>query len=228
MLSLKKEDSFLDELIERYPVLTSCRNEIWSVYEIVKSAFLNGNKLLICGNGGSSADSQHIVGELLKSFGIERHILPSDREKLESLYGKDGIEMAMKIERGLPAISLDSIPIISSAFANDVGAEYVYAQILYNYGERGDVLLTISTSGNSKNVINAAKLSKIMGIKVVGLTGENGGELNKLCDELIHAPGNKTFLVQDYHVPIYHTLCLMLENYFFYGNETEEECLQIG
>ncbi len=228
MLRVSAEDFFIDELIERYPRLAECSEEIKSVYEIIRHAFAAGNKLLICGNGGSSADSQHIVGELLKSFRIERHISQPDEEKLINLFGEEGEKIASRIERGLPAISLDSIPIISSAFANDVGAEYVYAQILYNYGEKGDVLLAISTSGNSANVINATRLSKIMEIKVVGLTGENGGKLNEMCDAIIHAPGDKAFLVQDYHVPIYHTLCMMLENHFFNRNEMAEECLQTG
>ncbi len=208
------EYEYIDDLIVRYPPLSVCNKEIHNVYEIIKEGFESGHKLLICGNGGSCADSQHIVGELMKSFAIRRHISIEDKRRLISLYGTEGEKMADYLEKGLPAISLDTIPVVATAFSNDVSAEYVYAQILYNYGEKGDVLLAISTSGNSVNVINAIKLAKMMGIRTVGLTGESGGRLSGLCDEAIHAPAKCSYQIQEYHVPIYHTLCIMLEKYF--------------
>lgn len=204
----------IDVLIERYPQLSVCNKEIHNVYEILKLGYESGHKLLICGNGGSCADSQHIVGELMKSFTIRRHISVEDKKSLIGLYGTEGEKMADYLEKGLPAISIDSIPVVSTAFSNDVNAEYVYAQILYNYGEEGDMLLAISTSGNSVNVINAIKLAKMMGIRTIGLTGEAGGRLSGLCDEVIHAPAKCSYQIQEYHVPIYHTLCMMLEKYF--------------
>ncbi|WP_277668751.1 SIS domain-containing protein [Caproiciproducens galactitolivorans] len=207
----------LNTLNQRYPALEVCRDEILNAFEIVKDSYENGGKLMICGNGGSCADSQHIVGELMKSFTIKRNTTPKDREALISLYGEDGQFMADRLEKGLPAISLESMAGISTAFNNDVEPVLVYAQLAYNCGKAGDVLLGISTSGNSKNVNYALKLAKAMGIKTIGLTGQNGGVFNYSCDCVIHAPSLVTYQIQEYHLPIYHALCIMLEEHFF-GN----------
>lgn len=208
----------IDKLIARYPRLDVCAEDIYRVYEVLCNCFVTGHKLLICGNGGSCADSQHIVGELMKKFMISRNMLEEDRLRLIEVYGDDGAVMSKKLERGLPAISIDSIPVISSAICNDIDSDYVYAQILYNYGVEGDVLLGISTSGNAVNVNHALKLAKIIGVKTVGLTGKNGGKINELCDEVIRAPADITHEIQEYHIAIYHTLCIMVEKFFFCEN----------
>lgn len=208
-------DQDIDNMIARYPQLRVCYKEIYRVYKTICNSFETGHKLLICGNGGSCADSQHIVGELMKSFMIPRNMLEEDRRRLIEVYGDNGVIMSEKLEKGLPAISIDSMPVISSAISNDIDSDYVYAQVLYNYGIEGDVLLGISTSGNAVNVNHALKLAKILGIKTVGLTGNNGGKMNKVCDEVIHAPSDVTYEIQEYHISIYHTLCIMVEKYFF-------------
>ena len=205
----------IDKLVYRYPGLNICTEDIFKVYETLCKCFESGHKLLICGNGGSCADSQHIACELMKKFLVSRNILEEDRLRLIELYGEDGKIMSKKLERGFPVISIDSIPVVSSAICNDIDSDYVYAQILYNYGVEGDVLMGISTSGNAVNVNHALKLAKVMGVKTVGLTGMNGGKMNDVCDEVIHAPADITYEIQEYHIAIYHTLCIMIEKHFF-------------
>ena len=188
----------LETLIARYPVLTGAKADIAAAFEILAACFAAGGKLLICGNGGSCADAEHIVGELVKGFYLKRPVAA-----LPHLQG------------GLPAVSLNGHPALSSAFSNDCDSEYVYAQQLAALGRKGDVLLGISTSGNAKNVLRAAETAKTLDIRTLALTGGTGGRLAENCDVSIIAPANTPADVQEYHLPIYHALCAMLESHFF-------------
>ena len=188
----------IEELVKRYPVLESVKGQIENAYKILETCYENGGKLLIAGNGGSAADSDHIVGELMKGF-VKRR--PVSAELAEAL--KQG---------GLPAIALTNHTALSSAFANDVDGMLSYAQQVNGYGKAGDVFLGISTSGNSENVMYAAVTAKAKGLKVVGLTGKTGG---KLADVAIIVPEQETYKIQELHLPIYHVLCLMLEDKFY-------------
>lgn len=208
---------YLNQLIMRYPVLEECRNDIEKAYGIFVKCFEKGNKLFVAGNGGSCADSQHIVGELMKGFKLPRKCSDEFAEKLKAVDPARGSELAEKLQGGLPAIALTEHQGLNSAFINDVsnGGLLSYAQQLYGYGKKGDVFLGISTSGNSKNVMNAVVVAKAMGMSVVGLTGRNGGELAVAADVAIKAPETETYMIQELHLPIYHCLCLMLEEKFF-------------
>lgn len=208
---------YLKQLISRYPNLEVCRADIEKTYQTLVRCFENGNKLYVAGNGGSCADSQHIVGELMKGFKLPRKCSEDFAEKLKSIDPDRGGELAEKLQGGLPAIALTDHQGLNTAFINDVanGGLLSYAQQLYGYGKKGDVFLGISTSGNSKNVMNAVVVAKAIGMSVVGLTGKSGGELAKAADVAIKAPETETFMIQELHLPIYHCLCLMLEEKFF-------------
>lgn len=208
---------YLKQLISRYPALEVCKADIENAYQILEKCFSNGNKLLVAGNGGSCADSQHIVGELMKGFKLPRKCSADFAEKLKAIDAVRGSELAEKLQGGLPAIALTEHQGLNTAFINDVagGGLLSYAQQVYGYGKKGDVFLGISTSGNSKNVMNAVVVAQAMGMSVIGLTGQNGGELAKSADVAIKAPETETFMIQELHLPIYHCLCLMLEEKFF-------------
>lgn len=203
----------VDELIERYPALCVCRQSILDAYETLKECFSTGHKLLIAGNGGSCSDSEHIVGELMKGFKKRRHVSEELSEALVKVDCVRGAELRDSLQWGFPCIALDSHQGLNTAFANDVknGGLMTFAQQLNVLGNENDVFLGISTSGNSKNVMYAAVVAKAKGLKVIGLTGEKGGELAKIADVVIKAPSSETFMIQEYHLPIYHCLCLMLE-----------------
>lgn len=207
----------LDILITRYPVLATCRDSISSAYEVLEKCFETGHKLLVAGNGGSCADSEHIVGELMKGFKLPRKCSAEFADKLKSIDEVRGAELAEKLQGGLPAIALDGHQGLNTAYINDVagGGLLTYAQQVYGYGKEGDVLLGISTSGNSKNVMNATVVARAIGMKVIGLTGEKGGELAKVADIVIRVPETETYMIQELHLPVYHCLCLMLEDRFF-------------
>lgn len=207
----------VDELIERYPALCVCKESILNAYSILSKCFSSRHKLLICGNGGSCADSEHIVGELMKGFKKKRTISDELASKLIDVDPIRGKELSEKLQNGFPCIALDGHPGLNTAFTNDVenGGLLTFAQQVNVYGNSGDVLLAISTSGNSKNVMYASVVAKAKDMKVIGLTGENGGQLNNLADCMIKAPSSETFMIQEYHLPIYHCLCLMLEEVLF-------------
>ncbi len=209
-----KEINYLEQLIEEYPALAPCKDGIHRAYEMLCVTYRQGNKLLVCGNGGSGADAEHIVGELMKEFYIRRPIKPERKAALEA-YGEDGKILGEHLQEALPAITLTSNIALSTAYANDAKPELVFAQQVYGYGAEGDVLLGISTSGNSKNVIYALKTAKAKGMKTLGFTGRSGGALKELCDVCICAPSDITYKIQEYHLPIYHTLCRMVEEVFF-------------
>jgi len=204
-----------DDLFIRYNKLSSIRENIYGAYCLLRNTFESGNKVLICGNGGSAADSQHIVGELMKRFVKKRPIPKEIANKLLEIDELKGINMVSKLESGLPAIALTTHEALTTAYNNDVDSKLSYAQQLLGYGKTGDCLIAISTSGNSENVLNAAVLAKAMGISVLGLTGSTGGELAELAEVSIIVPVEETYKIQEYHLPIYHCLCMMLEEYFF-------------
>lgn len=205
----------LKELIERYPKLESCRNAIETAREKMIASFENGNKLLVCGNGGSCADSDHIVGELMKGFLLRREIPQADRDAMKSLFPEDGDHLADNLQGALPAISLTTHSGLISAFANDVDPEMIYAQQVYGYGVKGDIFVGLTTSGNSGNVVKAAMVAKSLGMVVIGLVGAKECKLDKIADVVIHAPETETFKVQELHLPIYHYLCAACEDKFF-------------
>ncbi len=205
----------LDHLIERVPRLASTRKVIQEAYLTLVSCFEAGGKLLICGNGGSAADADHMVGELMKRFSIERPVPDPLKHHLIKEFGERGRYLAEHLQGALPAISLNGHHALSSAFANDVDPELIYAQQVVGYGNKEDVLLGISTSGNARNVVAAMLVARSKGMKVIGLAGRDGGEFNRYCDILINVGGNSTPQIQELHLPVYHTLCEMLERHFF-------------
>lgn len=208
---------YTDLLIERYPILKDCEEAVVGAYDILEECFASGHKLLVAGNGGSAADADHIVGELMKGFKLPRKCSQEFAEKLALIDAVRGKELADRLQDGLPTIALTNHQGLNTAFINDVpsGGEYIFAQQIYGYGKPGDVFLGISTSGNSKNVMNAAVVAKALGLKIIGLTGQKGGELASIADIAIKAPSCETFMIQELHLPIYHCLCLMLEEKFF-------------
>lgn len=202
-------------LLQRYPVLASVKEDIYKAYQILEECYQQGGKLLVAGNGGSCADSEHIVGELMKGFCKKRPVSESFARELKEIDAERGSVLADKLQGALPAIALTSHPALSTAYLNDVDGELIYAQQVYGYGEFGDVLLGISTSGNARNVQYAVVTAKAKGMKVIGLTGKDGGELKRTADVAIVVPEKETYQIQELHLPIYHTLCLMLEERFF-------------
>lgn len=200
---------------ERYPKLKSYDKKIKEAYKIMEESYSKKNKLLICGNGGSASDSDHIVSELMKSFLFKRKIEESISVKLKNQFGDDGLFLAENLEGALPAIAVTQHIALNSAFLNDVSGELIYAQQVYGYGEPGDVLLGISTSGNAKNVLAAFKVAKVKSIKTIAITGSNPNQISKLCDVIIQLPSNETTYIQEQTIPIYHLLCSLLEKHFF-------------
>lgn len=205
----------LSACLARIPELLSSKEIIVQAYETILNCYRNGGKLLICGNGGSAADSEHIVGELMKGFLKRREILPEHRDKIKGVCGEEADYIADRLQQALPAISLVSQSAIATAFANDVCGDMVFAQQVFGYGRPGDVLIGLSTSGNAKNVVFAAKVAQSLSMKIIGMTGKTGGELKKWSNVTITAPSTETFLVQEYHVSIYHALCAMIEEEIF-------------
>ena len=212
-------EKMLEDLVVRNPELGASKKDISKAFELLKNSYGNKGKLLICGNGGSAADSDHIVGELMKRFSIPRAIPEELKTKLENNFGEQGKYMASRLEGSLPAISLNGHNALSSAFANDVDAQLIYAQQVVGYGNKEDILMGISTSGNAKNVVAAMIVAKAKGMKVLGLVGRDGGEFNKYCDVLINVGGNCTPQIQELHLPVYHVLCQTLEYHFFGKSE---------
>ena len=213
--SVKNEMRHLDELIERYPVLDKVRDNILAAYEVLRDCYEAGGKLLVAGNGGSCADSEHIVGELMKGFIKRRPVTEAFAQALSEADPKRGDALAAGLQGALPAIALTGHNGLSTAFANDVDGAMIYAQQLYGYGRQGDVFLGISTSGNAENIMYAVAVAKAAGIKTIGLTGKDGGALGRACDVPLIMPEQETFKIQELHLPVYHALCLMLEEHFY-------------
>jgi D-sedoheptulose 7-phosphate isomerase len=205
----------IDLLISRYPVLEGISQEIIDAYLVMEECYENGGKILIAGNGGSAADSEHIAGELMKRFKIPRPVSAEFAEKLRGIDAERGSALANNLECSLTAIPLVAHEALTTAYINDVDGLGVFAQQLFGYGRPGDVFLGISTSGNSKNVMNATVVARASDIKVIGLTGAKGGELASVADVAIKVPETETYMIQELHLPIYHCWCLMLEHKFF-------------
>lgn len=215
-----KLERHIDLLMKRYPALESVKQDIIDGYLIMEECYKHNGKLLIAGNGGSAADAEHIAGELMKSFKIRRTVSSEFADKLKNIDPVRGEELARNLERGLTAIPLVAHEALSTAYINDVDGQGTFAQQLFGFGRKGDVFLGLSTSGNSRNVMLATVVAKALGIKVIGLTGASGGDLAKAADVVIKVPETETYMVQEFHLPIYHCWCLMLEETFF-GIETE-------
>lgn len=192
-------------LYERYPALVACKDDIEAAVKMMIDTYQNGGKILICGNGGSASDSEHIVGELLKGFILKRPV--SDERIPEHL--RKGLQGS------LPAISLPSQCAILSAFINDVDPEMMYAQLVYGYAKPEDLVIGLSTSGNSKNVVNAIELAKCLGVRTISMTGQKESKMSELSDVTIRVPETETYKVQEYHLPVYHYLCAEVEKTMF-------------
>jgi D-sedoheptulose 7-phosphate isomerase len=205
----------IQQLIRRYPKLDSTGDVITAAYRILETSFEAGGKLLIAGNGGSAADADHIVGELMKGFVKARPLPASFLSRLEEISPDCVALIGPRLQQGLPAITLSAHTALATAYLNDVGADTLYAQQVYGYGNEGDVFLGISTSGNSKNILYAALTAKAKNMKTIALTGGTGGALAKIANAAIIVPETETYKIQELHLPVYHTLCLMLEEHFF-------------
>lgn len=208
----------IEELLERYPALEICRGNLFAMIEMICNGFRNGGKLITCGNGGSAADAMHIVGELMKSFLLPRKIEefnPEFVKRAQELFPADVEFFKANLQSALPTLSLVGETSLLTAFSNDVSPNLVFAQQVFGLGKHGDVLLAISTSGNSDNVLFAVEVAKIMGIKVVAMTGRRGGRLRHLSDVSICVPADSSYTIQEFHLPIYHMICLATENEFF-------------
>jgi len=212
---------YIDLLIERYPELNVIKEDIINAYLILEECYQNGGKVLIAGNGGSAADSEHIVGELMKGFKNPRKLSNEEKENLINANKELGEVLANNLQGALPAIALDGHLALTTAYMNDCEPLLCFAQQVNGYGKKDDVFLGISTSGNSKNVLYAATVARAKGLKVIGLTGQNDSKLSEYADVCIKVPNVETYMVQELHLPIYHCLSLMLEDRFFGENNGE-------
>lgn len=211
----KQTDVVLVSLEEKYPELSACIPSIERAVAVLTDAYRQGGKVLLCGNGGSASDCEHIVGELMKGFMSRRPLSNEEREKFLIHFPDDGNELVDRLQGALPAISLVSHTSLITAYANDVDADMIFAQQVYGYGQAGDVLIGLSTSGNSKNVIKAMQVAKVLGMRTIGFTGADGGRMKELCDVMVRVPWESTPDVQERHLPIYHAVCILLEKEFF-------------
>lgn len=202
-------------LLADYPILLPIKDQLTAAYTLLVGCFADDGKLLVCGNGGSAADAMHMVGELMKEFLLPRPVPKAFRAQLHTQFGEAGDEIAAHLQGALPALSLVGETALGTAFSNDCAYEYAFAQQVYGHGKKGDVLLAISTSGNSKNVLAAAQTALAKGLQVIALTGQDGGSLKELCDVLINVPASQPCRIQELHLPIYHALCRALEEHFF-------------
>lgn len=207
----------IENLIKRYPELKEIPMED-AIIEII-NCYKYKNKLLVCGNGGSASDSLHIVGELMKGFILPRKLNARKQEEIDRLFPETSRYLIDNLQGALPAISLVGEIALSTAYANDQAPDLVFAQQVLGHGNKGDILFAISTSGNSKNIIYAAQMAKVQGMKVISLTGRSGGKLKGLSDILLNAPFDETYIIQEYHLPIYHAICAAVENEFFFEEE---------
>ena len=205
----------LDILLNRYPALEPCRDDILAATEAICSSYHAGGKLIVCGNGGSAADAEHIVGELMKGFLKKRPLSEELRQKIKAEVPQDADYLSENLQGALPALSLANQIALGTAFANDQAADLVFAQQVLGLGKEGDVLLAISTSGNSKNVVYAVEAARVCGLKTVALTGRSGGRLKGLSDITVAVPDDETYRIQELHLPVYHALCAAAEEEFF-------------
>ena len=205
----------LDILFNRYPALEPCRDDILAATASICASYHAGGKLIVCGNGGSAADAEHIVGELMKGFLKKRPLTEELRQKIKAAFPQDADYLSQNLQGALPALSLVNQIALGTAFANDQAADLVFAQQVLGLGKEGDVLLAISTSGNSKNVVYAVEAARVCGLKTVALTGRSGGRLKGISDITIAVPDDETYRIQELHLPVYHALCAAAEEEFF-------------
>lgn len=211
----KTTNEILNRLLNRFPKLDNCDREIRNAVKMITECYKNSGKILICGNGGSASDSLHIVGELMKSFMLPRKLKSEYVEKIKEIFPENLEYFIENLQGTLPAISLVSETALTTAYSNDNSADLCFAQQVLGHGNNNDILIAISTSGNSKNVIYASQIAKVKNMKVISLTGKNGGNLKNLSDININVEEQETFIIQEYHLPIYHTLCFAVENEIF-------------
>jgi D-sedoheptulose 7-phosphate isomerase len=207
--------AIFDNLFVRYTALQSVAEPISASFDALQKCYSSGGKVLACGNGGSASDSEHLIGELMKTFGRKRPVTPEFRQRLKLLNITSADYLADNLEMPLTAISLVSQTALITAIANDISADMIFAQQVLGYGKPGDILFAFSTSGNSKNVVNAVNVARACEMTTIGFTGEHGGALKEICDISIRVPAAQTYLIQEYHFPIYHALCFMIEEEMF-------------
>jgi D-sedoheptulose 7-phosphate isomerase len=205
----------LQQLTERYPVLTDIKNEIKIAFGIIRDSYAHNGKLLIAGNGGSAADAEHISGELMKTFSKKRNLPESFISEIKKVDSEIAEYLVSRMQPGLPAIALSGHASLNTACINDIDGNITFAQQVYGYGNEGDVLLAISTSGNSKNILYASAVARAKKLKIIALTGNSGGKLKQYADVCICVPETETWKIQELHLPVYHVLCMMLEDHFF-------------
>ena len=206
---------YIQQLIQRYPALESVKNDISAAFEIIADSYTNGGKLLIAGNGGSASDAEHIAGELMKTFEKKRNLPDSFIMDIKKVNIEIADYLIPRMQPGLPTIALSGHASLNTACINDIDGNITFAQQVYGYGKENDVLLAISTSGNSKNILYAAAVAKAKKLKIIALTGGSGGALKNFADVSIIVPETETYKIQELHLPVYHCLCQMLENHFF-------------
>ena len=206
---------YIEELIVRYPILKGIKKNIEEAFREFTSVYENGGKIIVAGNGGSAADAEHLMCELMKGFLIERQLDEEFSTALKHVDNSIGDHLSKVLQKPLPVIALGSHVAFSTAYINDVESDSLFAQQLLGMGKKGDAFIGISTSGNSRNIIEAAVLAKALGLTVIALTGMDGGKLKSFADVIVQVPENKTYIIQEYHLPIYHCWCMMLEEYFF-------------
>ena len=199
---------YIQDLVGRYPALEECSGDIELTFQIMKACYESGGRVYLCGNGGSAADAEHWTGELMKAFEKSRPVSPDDREKLPQ-------DIADRLQGSLPTIPLTGFTSLASAYANDADSKYVFAQLVWGLGKPGDVLIGLTTSGNSENILLAFRTAKAIGLKTIALTGRSGGKANSIADVCIRVPADITHIIQEYHEPVYHCLSQMLEDSFF-------------
>jgi D-sedoheptulose 7-phosphate isomerase len=207
--------ALLDEALVRHPLLVSCREAMLEAATALLQSHAGGGKVLVCGNGGSAADAEHLVGELMNKYLIRRTIPADHASALGKAAGADGKYLAANLQQAVPAVSLVSQSSLITSVSNDVAADVVFAQQVYAYGRPEDVLIAISTSGNARNVVLALHAARLVGAATIGLSGRSGGAMKALCDTAVCVPADRTPEVQELHLPVYHTLCGMVENEVF-------------
>ncbi|WP_240762306.1 D-sedoheptulose-7-phosphate isomerase [Paenibacillus thalictri] len=211
----EQQTQTMQSLLAKYPDVAPCEEDIKHTFALLKQTYDQGGKVLLCGNGGSASDCEHIVGELMKGFMSKRPLPQSLRDRFKELFPQEGDFLTDHLQGALPAISLVSHTSLMTAFMNDVSSEMVFAQQVLGYGKPGDSLIGLSTSGNSANVVRAMQVAKALGMNTIGMTGQGGGKLAQLCDVTIRVPEPITPDIQERHLPIYHALCILLEKEYF-------------
>ena len=208
-------NAIFNDLFVRYPILIESKDSIWKMYELLRTAYEDNHILYIAGNGGSAADSEHIAGELMKSFRFKRPVDKDVADKLINEFHDEGNSLCTLLEGGLGAVALPSLTSLNTATINDIGGDYIFAQEVLSIGKAGDVFLGISTSGNSKNIVSAIMVAKAKGMITIGLSGSKECKMDSLCDLVVHVPEYDTYKIQELPLPIYHAVCAMLESYFW-------------